>query len=97
MALYTCLGPALMLAARHAPAQLFPLSRDDFVREVTEASRSVPVVLLLFKDSVDGSPLLTGILQRVSACCVAQASRPLVRSYDNRGLVYGRIPSHPHV
>lgn len=46
-------------------AQLLPLSRDDFVREVTEASREAPVVLLLFKDSVEGSALLTGILQRV--------------------------------
>lgn len=44
---------------------MLPLSRDDFVREVTEASRDAPVVLLLFKDSIEGSALLTGILQRV--------------------------------
>lgn len=49
-----------------APAlQLLPLSRDDFVREVTEGSKAAWVVLLLYKDAVPDSKLVMPIFHRV--------------------------------
>jgi hypothetical protein len=55
-------------------AQLFPLSRPDFVKEVTEASRDAPVVVLLYKDAVTSSRLLEAVMMRVSAAAVAVRS-----------------------
>ena len=50
---------------------VMPLSRQDFVTEVTKASEECAVVLLLFKDSVPDSQLLYGLLRRVSSTGVA--------------------------
>ena len=52
-------------AARNKFGSLLPLSRDDFVREVTEGSKSVWVVLLLYKDTVPDSKLALPIFHRV--------------------------------
>ena len=70
-----CPAVSSYLALRHlaspCPAllQLFPLSRPDFVKEVTEASKEVPVVVLLYKDSIQDSRLLEAVMQRVCASC----------------------------
>lgn len=56
-------------AARNKFGSLLPLSRDDFVREVTEGSKSVWVVLLLYKDTVPDSKLALPIFHRVRSGC----------------------------
>ena len=42
------------------------LSRDDFVREVSEGSKEVWVVLLLYKDGIPNSKVLEELMPRVS-------------------------------
>lgn len=52
-------------AARNKYGAVMPLSREDFVREVTEGSKEAWVVLLLFKEGVPESKLLEALWPRV--------------------------------
>lgn len=54
-------------AAANRFGALFPLSRPDFVKEVTEASRAAPVVVLLYKDAIAESRLLEAVMLRLAA------------------------------
>ena len=53
------------LQSRSKYGSVTPLSRQDFVAEVTVASAACPVILLLYKDAVPDSRILYGLLQRV--------------------------------
>ncbi|GBG29384.1 Phosducin-like protein [Hondaea fermentalgiana] len=53
-------------AARHRFGDVLPLSRQDFIREVTDASRECWVVLEMFKDGIEESAKCTQLLRELA-------------------------------
>ena len=72
--------------------QLFPLSRPDFVKEVTEASKEAPVIVLLYKDSIQDSRLLEAVMHKVSENgeCFVIVDAPVCNATEAQAWLYCR-------
>lgn len=74
-------------AATHVHGRVLPLSRADFVAEVTEGSRKCWVVVLLWKEGIEESKALQEALPHVrprwrggvAGVCVSPRSVPVLR------------------
>jgi hypothetical protein len=79
------------MAARNKFGSVFPLSRDDFVREVTEGSKESWVIVFLFQDHLPDSKALAQvlpILARKHASCKFMSIRAdsCIEGYPDRNV-----------
>jgi thioredoxin-like negative regulator of GroEL len=57
----------LEAAAKDVFGELYPISKPDFISQVTEASKNYPVIVFLYKSGLQASQLMHNTLQIVAS------------------------------